>query len=361
MTKVTQVMTNCKYPFNTSKQLADWTTRILTERDIDCLIDWRMLEQWMQTEIFRAIDTDTGNPWRHFGYGEQPYCCDMPKSLSKPTSVPRIDLVFAQPEFELPQQIIWFELKHIGRSQETLQTNANNLGADLIALYSINPAKTKELWLNPPGHVVNANKTEFWKKHAHGIERAEHFYAQVVLIQKDLADLPGNETLVRNRWLTSFENRGKITSRQHDISIERADTQRFTIFALVGRVGIDRADTVEAHAFTENGVNERAAIGSETIGGTIFSNMASAYGFKQLRSLGVRRDSDMAGTSVPVSWKADGHIVELRYKYKQGWSFDGYYLDNQFMPLPRTFNTRDEARDFFLNVAYRNLIGLPCS
>ena len=53
------------------------------DKGIDDIADWRMLEYWMQVELYRAIQSGTGGSWRHIGDYEHPYFTDHPKSGAK--------------------------------------------------------------------------------------------------------------------------------------------------------------------------------------------------------------------------------------------------------------------------------------
>lgn len=221
-------------PFVSSQSLAEWAKNILVKRDVDSLARWRMLEHWMQPELYRAAELGNAGSWRHLGEGEQPYYTAQPRKTSA-FEVKWIDLVFAQPNLEKPKQIIWFELKHIGRSQERLKTNAADLGNDTAALYTLDPVKTRDVWLNPPTSVKNASKVELWNRYGPGIATAEHYFAQVVLVQKRLVDVNGNDALIKNAWLKAFERRTNLNPSNHGLHIARADTAAFSLFALVGR------------------------------------------------------------------------------------------------------------------------------
>ncbi len=100
-----------------------------------------MLEYWMQVEFYSAIESDSACPWNYFGEYEQPYFTQTPKPGSK-HKIKWIDLVFAEPIKKNPKQIVWVELKDIGRSEHTVMANAYGIGIDLAALFTIEPAKT---------------------------------------------------------------------------------------------------------------------------------------------------------------------------------------------------------------------------
>lgn len=78
----------------------------------------------------------------------------------------------------------------------------------------------------------------------------------------------------------------------------------------------------------------------------------------QFKALGVARDkkNSLPGTLVCMKWLLKAHIVEIRYKYKMGWEFEGYYIDGNLVPLPKLFGSRKEAEDFYCLDAYHRLI-----
>ena len=129
-------------PFSSSKILAEWSSQVLIQQGIDQISNWRMVEYWMQVELYRAIEQDNASQWRHFGDFEQPYYTAILRSGSK-YNVKWVDLVFAKPELKHPEQILWVELKDIGRSSHTVVANSRGLGQDLSALNSV-PLKFKK-------------------------------------------------------------------------------------------------------------------------------------------------------------------------------------------------------------------------
>jgi len=38
---------------------------------------WRMLEYWLQVELYRAVENGAATTWRHLGEYEQPYFTDL--------------------------------------------------------------------------------------------------------------------------------------------------------------------------------------------------------------------------------------------------------------------------------------------
>ena len=217
--------------FSNSKNLTEWSSQVLIQQDIDQISNWRMVEYWMQVELYRAIEQDNETQWRHFGDFEQPYYTAIPRSGSK-YNVKWVDLVFAKPELKQPEQILWIELKDIGRSPHTVVTNSRGLGQDLSALYTLNPSTTKAIWENPPEHVVDKGRTEEWKQLSEGIVNAKHLIAQIVLVPLSFTANDGMNLILEN-WLTTFKNRTEHLEHDPQIDIHFKDTSIFKLFGLV--------------------------------------------------------------------------------------------------------------------------------
>ena len=224
-------MPNAIDPFSCSKALSEWSSQILMKQGVDEIYKWRMIEYWMQAELFRAVESNMAGAWRYFGAFEQPYYTAVPRSGSK-YNVKWIDLVFAEPKLKKPERIVWIELKDIGRSAHTLISNARGLGQDLSALYMFDPSKTKEIWINPPEHVVDRGRTQEWKELCEGIKRANHLIAQIVLVPKNFMSETEQNQLIEN-WLATFRNRIAHVGQEPLVPIESDSTQQFAVFALV--------------------------------------------------------------------------------------------------------------------------------
>ena len=120
-----------KLPLQNSRALAAWAASVITAAGkIFEVAQWRMLEYWMQVELYRAVQSGYAGKWKHLGDHEQPYFTMLPRTGSK-YNTKWVDLVFAEPSLKQPRQIVWIELKDIGRSQHRLQANASGLGQDL--------------------------------------------------------------------------------------------------------------------------------------------------------------------------------------------------------------------------------------
>lgn len=224
-------MTFNPYPFSSSKDLSEWSSRILNEQRVDQISNWRMIEYWMQVELYRAVESGDSGEWRHYGNFEQPYYTTIPRSGSR-YNIKWIDLAFASPTLNEPEKIVWIELKDIGRSPHTLVYNARGLGQDLSALYTIDPIKTKEVWLNPPKHVLDKGRTDEWSELSKGFEKAQHLISQIVLVPLFLLDT-GLEDQLRENWLMTFRNRITTLGEILQIDIQYEDTDKFRVFALV--------------------------------------------------------------------------------------------------------------------------------
>ena len=71
-------------PFSSSKALSEWSSRILSAQGIDQIAHWRMIEYWIQVELFRAVESNHGGAWRHFGTFERPYYTISPDPVQNP-------------------------------------------------------------------------------------------------------------------------------------------------------------------------------------------------------------------------------------------------------------------------------------
>lgn len=205
---------------------------MLSQKGIDQISTWRMLEYWVQVEIYRAIEAGAAGPWRYFGEYEQPYYTGLPQSGSK-SKTKWIDLVLADPDPAHPLRIIWIELKDIGRSQHTLINNARGIGYDLASVFTIDPALTRKIWENPGIYDIDRGRLLEWQKLAPGLERAVHLFAQIVLVPRYYLENSGEQSLI-GVWLKTFQGRIKHLGVNPPIDIARQNTQKFIIFALVG-------------------------------------------------------------------------------------------------------------------------------
>jgi hypothetical protein len=218
-------------PFESSESLANWVGRQLDAKTISAVANWRMLEYWLQVELYRSAMLGEAGPWRHLGDYEQPYYTESPRSGSK-YKTKWVDLVFAEPNLMNPERIVWVELKDVGRSSDRIEANLKGIGQDLAALYQLNPTKTKELWTDPPPHVVDRGRFDEWGRYSGGITGARHLISQVVIIPRALAKDVGDERIV-DIWLRAFEARVNGPQITQDLDIHRFDGERFATFGTV--------------------------------------------------------------------------------------------------------------------------------
>lgn len=218
-------------PLSSSSVLAAWTAGILSGRGVDDVAAWRMLEYWLQVELYRAVEAGAAGVWRHLGEYEQPYFTDTPRSGSK-THTKWIDLVLAEPTLEEPHRIAWIELKDLGRSAHTIVANARGLGHDLAALWSLRPAETQETWLNPPAHVIDRGRLSEWGAFAPALLRANHLISQIVIVPKSAQESISADAM-EELWLGAFEERAKLSGSEGGFVVGRAETRQFLVHALV--------------------------------------------------------------------------------------------------------------------------------
>lgn len=223
-------------PFQDSQILADWTASTLMSQGLDEIAYWRMLEYWMQVELYRAIQAGQADPWRHIGDYEHPYHTGMPLSGSK-TQTKWIDLVLAEPSLETPESVVWIELKDIGRNEATTLNKAKSLGHDLAALWSLDPQITKDIWLKPNTNVMSKDRfNKEWSRYGQGLECKIHRISQIVLCHKELSEKVFPKE-IKKQWIQSFEKKIKSTQPAKPLKIEYAETSKFHVYALVGQLG----------------------------------------------------------------------------------------------------------------------------
>ncbi len=218
-------------PFQNSQTLANWAANALEKAKIDEVTDWRMLEYWMQVELFRAAQNGDAGQWRHLGTYEQPYYTNSPRSGSK-FNIKWVDLVLAEPDFVNPSRIAWIELKDIGRSPHRLKSNAASLGQDLAALSMIDPLRTSEVWQNPPEHVVDRGRHEEWGKHQIILSTASHIIGQIVLVPGMFANQV-DLSLIFQHWTKTFMSRLGNKRLQNQLAFGKADLNRFVVVGIV--------------------------------------------------------------------------------------------------------------------------------
>lgn len=218
-------------PFLSSDALAEWAAEVLSARGIDNVAKWRMLEYWVQVELYRAIEAGTAGAWRSLGEYEQPYFTELPRSGSK-TNTKWVDLVIAEPSLDSPSRIAWIELKDIGRNHHTLVANSKGLGNDFAALWSLRPLQTQQTWLNPPGHAIDRGRLPEWNAYGPGLVNAQHLIAQIVIIPKSAWQF-FSPAEMEGLWLGAFKQRTKSKSFEARVVFARRDTRMFSVYAVV--------------------------------------------------------------------------------------------------------------------------------
>lgn len=216
--------------FLSPENLAGWSATILSKRGLDEIADWRMLEYWVQCELYRAIQTGQAGTRQHLGQYEQPYCTALPV-LGK-YKWKWADLVVAEPNLKQAERIIWIELKDTGRSEERLRDNSRGLGRDAAALYALDSKETINGWRKSPEHVKDKGRREEWMELANVIEKSTHSAAQITIVPLKLVE--EHEEIVQENWLWAFYNKVKqigVTETNIKLKIARCNTEKFAIFA----------------------------------------------------------------------------------------------------------------------------------
>ena len=222
-----------KDPFASAEDLAPWAAEVLQTRGIDAIADWRMLEYWVQVELYRAVQLNQAGTWRHLGDYEQPCVTRIPRAKSETKWV---DLVLARERDARVERLFWLELKDLGRNPQTADINALGLGKDLAALWGIDKPATIEQWRKPPARAVDRGRLHHWSQLAESTLGADWWIGQVVIVPKQRFESV-TEQNIQEPWLTEFElrvkrKRGAAPSRP---VIARAMTDAFRVYAVVER------------------------------------------------------------------------------------------------------------------------------
>jgi hypothetical protein len=218
-------------PLQNSQTLANWAARVLKEARLGEVTSWRMLEYWMQVELFRATQNGNAGQWSYLGTFEQPYYTNSPRSGSK-YNIKWVDLVLAEPYVENPSRIAWIELKDIGRSHHRLMSNASGLGQDLAALAMLDPEKTIEVWQKPPEHIADLGRHEEWKTHQSVLKNASHIIGQIVLVPGKFANQDDLD-LITAYWIKTFQSRVGNQIHREELAFANTTVDGFVLFALV--------------------------------------------------------------------------------------------------------------------------------
>jgi hypothetical protein len=222
-----------KDPFASAEDLAPWAAEVLQTRGIDAIVDWRMLEYWVQVELYRAVQLNQAGAWRHLGDYEQPCVTQIPRAKSETKWV---DLILARERDGRVERVVWVELKDLGRNPQTAGINALGLGKDLAALWGIDKAATIEQWRKPPARAVDRGRLHHWIEHSKSTADADWWIGQVVIVPKRRFESV-TEQNIKEPWLKEFEarvtrKRGAAPSRP---VIARAMTDEFRVYAVVAR------------------------------------------------------------------------------------------------------------------------------
>lgn len=222
-----------KEPFASAQDLAPWAAEVLQARGIDAIADWRMLEYWVQVELYRAAQLDRAGTWRHLGDYEQPCVTRIPRAKSETKWV---DLVLAREREGRIERILWVELKDLGRNPQTAAINARGLGKDLAALWGIDKAATIGQWRKPPARAVDRGRLHHWSQLAESTAGADWWIGQVVIVPKRRFESV-TEGDIREPWLREFDARVK---RKRGVApprpvIARAMTEAFRVYAVIER------------------------------------------------------------------------------------------------------------------------------
>ena len=224
-------------PFSNSKSLAEWSATQLQRRGLDEVADWRMLEYWFQVEIYRSVQAGLAGQWHHIGNYEQPYHTEFPRSGSK-TKTKWIDLVFARPNPDNPEAVVWVELKDVGRNEKTAANNVKGLGDDLAALRAMKITATKELWLQPQPQSMDRGRLEEWNKYGQSIDCGKQLIAQIVISPKSMEYMLSAEE-IKSTWLQSFISKVGDIAPHESFEIGHHETEKFVVFGLVADLYCD--------------------------------------------------------------------------------------------------------------------------
>lgn len=220
--------------FASAESLAHWAAGILQARGIDAIADWRMLEYWMNVELYGAVQGGSAGNWRHLGCYEQPYKTRF-KIPGRKSNTKWIDLLLGWPTAEGPEHVMWIELKDLGRNPKTLAANAAGLGKDLAALWGIEKAATLAQFKKQESLAVDRGRGEEWLGLAGTLESAHWWFGQIAIARQDVRREASVD--VADHWLASFRKRLEDNeppqSPPRPPQIARENTVRFEVYVLV--------------------------------------------------------------------------------------------------------------------------------
>ncbi len=209
-------------PFDDSSNLAFWSASKLSMAGVDELARWRMLEYWMQVELFQAIETCEG--LSHAGCYEQPYFTKYSRTTSK-TNYKWIDLLI-----QSEREMCWVELKDLGRSSLRVKENSKGLGFDLAALTGVEIEKTVNGLIDPPPHIIDKARLKEWAELAEKVSKVNHSIAQIVMAPKSITDVGS----ILEWWSDSYTRR---TGVAYVSDFGQAETKEFWIIGTIQSLG----------------------------------------------------------------------------------------------------------------------------
>lgn len=156
-----------------------WIKSVLHERRVSEVISWRMLEYWLQVELFRSLNRLIFDDFKAEGTYEIPYVTSYSPRNREKIGVKWSDLLAINRKESLA---IWFELKDLGRSVNRLEYNAKGVGKDLVSLYKLSWKETLNELRNPRVTSKDVNRKEEFLKVADDLEQCRHMLGIVVVI-----------------------------------------------------------------------------------------------------------------------------------------------------------------------------------
>jgi len=218
-------------PFINSFSLGQWVKNILSKSRIDTISEWRMLEYWIQVEIYRNLLEEDWVSWKPVGDYEQPYYTRNPHLGSK-SNWKWADLVIWRKR-NGKNEMLWFELKDLGRSKERLDDNIKQVAFDTVALKGFDAFKTLEGWLEPPEVIRDKGRIKEWKSNSFIFDGANHRFAQVILIPLHFADTSDEHNNIKTTWNKFLMDILKNTNVNITHNINVSTTQKFSIFSII--------------------------------------------------------------------------------------------------------------------------------
>lgn len=154
------------------------------------------------------------------------------------------------------------------------------------------------------------------------------------------------QLLVQNYAAEEMEVNDKLKLLLSNLDIPTIETIMETITSKANQIVTPTSVQQTIHASIKSELKQKTNIDD--------IDMAIVEKFKYL-GLNRQKNCDVPGTPVIIKWLYGKHVVELRYRYKMGWSFEGYYLNGELINIPKGFGSRDKARNYYLNDAYSRI------